>query len=261
MLGAVWFYYMCKLIELLDTVFFVLRKKQNQVTFLHVYHHTMMPFAGFIGTKYLGGLFGWPLIMTPFLHFLVKYRWSHNSPWTHQLLHSCHHVRLLYASCHGSTYAKIFVVETVFDGYANGKDGVHWFERTHLTFLCTFRFNSELSLFTQYKCNFIQVVNILKELLLSCLWMQPSSSTCSLLSTIMRMWRHRKLRWKPMVMLTDMLMGTQMDTRMAMPTDIPTVLYISLTQTVLPMGTLPMVKRKLIKAKLNFILKKLVIAK
>lgn len=55
MLGAVWFYYMCKLIELLDTVFFVLRKKQNQVTFLHVYHHTMMPFAGFIGVKYVGG--------------------------------------------------------------------------------------------------------------------------------------------------------------------------------------------------------------
>ncbi|XP_063705645.1 very long chain fatty acid elongase 7-like [Culicoides brevitarsis] len=55
MLSAVWFYYMCKLIELLDTVFFVMRKKQNQVTFLHVYHHTMMPFAGFIGTKYVGG--------------------------------------------------------------------------------------------------------------------------------------------------------------------------------------------------------------
>lgn len=33
-------YFMIKVIDLLDTVFFVLRKKQNQVTFLHVYHHT-----------------------------------------------------------------------------------------------------------------------------------------------------------------------------------------------------------------------------
>lgn len=55
MASAVWVYYMCKLIELLDTVFFVLRKKQNQITFLHLYHHTMMPFAAFIGTKYLAG--------------------------------------------------------------------------------------------------------------------------------------------------------------------------------------------------------------
>lgn len=55
MASAVWVYYMCKLIELLDTVFFVLRKKQNQISFLHVYHHTMMPFAAFIGTKYLAG--------------------------------------------------------------------------------------------------------------------------------------------------------------------------------------------------------------
>lgn len=55
MAGAVWFYYMCKLIELMDTVFFVLRKKQNQVSFLHMYHHTMMPFAAFIGTKYFAG--------------------------------------------------------------------------------------------------------------------------------------------------------------------------------------------------------------
>lgn len=55
MLSAVWLYYICKLVELLDTVFFVLRKKQNQVSFLHLYHHTIMPFAGFIGVKYFGG--------------------------------------------------------------------------------------------------------------------------------------------------------------------------------------------------------------
>lgn len=55
MARAVWLYYMCKITELLDTVFFVLRKKQNQISFLHVYHHTLMPICGFIGLKYFAG--------------------------------------------------------------------------------------------------------------------------------------------------------------------------------------------------------------
>jgi elongation of very long chain fatty acids protein 7 len=55
MARAVWFYYMCKLTELLDTIFFVLRKKQRQVSGLHLYHHTMMPICSFIGVKYFPG--------------------------------------------------------------------------------------------------------------------------------------------------------------------------------------------------------------
>uniref|UniRef100_A0A3B3S0T6 Elongation of very long chain fatty acids protein n=1 Tax=Paramormyrops kingsleyae TaxID=1676925 RepID=A0A3B3S0T6_9TELE len=39
---VLWWYYFSKLIEFLDTVFFVLRKKNNQITFLHVYHHASM---------------------------------------------------------------------------------------------------------------------------------------------------------------------------------------------------------------------------
>ncbi|KPI98120.1 Elongation of very long chain fatty acids protein 4 [Papilio xuthus] len=35
-------YFLAKQIDLLDTIFFVLRKKDNQVTFLHVYHHCIM---------------------------------------------------------------------------------------------------------------------------------------------------------------------------------------------------------------------------
>ncbi|CAL1286984.1 unnamed protein product [Larinioides sclopetarius] len=34
--------YILKFVDLLDTVFFVLRKKQNQVSFLHVFHHAGM---------------------------------------------------------------------------------------------------------------------------------------------------------------------------------------------------------------------------
>lgn len=34
-----WCYYLLKILDLLDTVFMVIRKKHKQVTFLHVYHH------------------------------------------------------------------------------------------------------------------------------------------------------------------------------------------------------------------------------
>ncbi|XP_034946044.1 elongation of very long chain fatty acids protein 7-like isoform X2 [Chelonus insularis] len=52
---TVWVYFIVKLIDLLDTVFFVLRKKQNQVSFLHVYHHTGMVLGAWGGVKYLAG--------------------------------------------------------------------------------------------------------------------------------------------------------------------------------------------------------------
>ncbi|XP_047020480.1 elongation of very long chain fatty acids protein 7-like isoform X1 [Helicoverpa zea] len=46
------YYFLAKISELLDTIFFVLRKKSNQVTFLHVYHHTLMVAVTWIALKY-----------------------------------------------------------------------------------------------------------------------------------------------------------------------------------------------------------------
>ncbi|KAI1283692.1 Elongation of very long chain fatty acids protein 1 [Halotydeus destructor] len=45
-------YLALKIFDLLDTVFFILRKKDNQVTVLHVVHHSIMPFTAFCGFKY-----------------------------------------------------------------------------------------------------------------------------------------------------------------------------------------------------------------
>ncbi|CAG2110929.1 unnamed protein product [Medioppia subpectinata] len=45
------FYAFTKLFDLFDTVFFVLRKKSNQITFLHVYHHFMVPVLGYMAAK------------------------------------------------------------------------------------------------------------------------------------------------------------------------------------------------------------------
>lgn len=44
-----------KAIELLETVIFVLRKKQNQVSGLHVYHHISTFFLGWYFMKYVSG--------------------------------------------------------------------------------------------------------------------------------------------------------------------------------------------------------------
>ncbi|NWW73866.1 ELOV4 protein, partial [Climacteris rufus] len=50
-----WWFFFSKVLELLDTVFFILRKKQEQVTFLHVYHHGSMLFNWWAGVKYVPG--------------------------------------------------------------------------------------------------------------------------------------------------------------------------------------------------------------
>ncbi|XP_072940391.1 very long chain fatty acid elongase 7-like [Epargyreus clarus] len=48
-------YYLIKYMDLMDTVFFVLRKKTNQVSFLHVYHHTSMVMLSWGSITYLPG--------------------------------------------------------------------------------------------------------------------------------------------------------------------------------------------------------------
>ncbi|XP_020043292.1 very long chain fatty acid elongase 7 isoform X1 [Castor canadensis] len=58
MVHTCWLYYFSKFIELLDTIFFVLRKKNSQVTFLHVFHHTIMPWTWWFGVKFAAGGLG-----------------------------------------------------------------------------------------------------------------------------------------------------------------------------------------------------------
>ncbi|KAK1129252.1 hypothetical protein K0M31_020381 [Melipona bicolor] len=72
MAKAAWWYFIAKLVELLDTVFFVLRKKQNQVTFLHVYHHTITSMFSWGYLKFLpgeqGALIGF---LNTFVHIIM----------------------------------------------------------------------------------------------------------------------------------------------------------------------------------------------
>lgn len=48
--------FILKLIDYLDTVFFILRKKWAQISFLHVYHHIMVSIAGYFFLLYAPGL-------------------------------------------------------------------------------------------------------------------------------------------------------------------------------------------------------------
>ncbi|XP_058818559.1 elongation of very long chain fatty acids protein AAEL008004-like [Topomyia yanbarensis] len=54
-LQLVYYYYLLKVADLLDTVFFVLRKKQTHVSFLHVYHHTGVLLGAYIYARFIPG--------------------------------------------------------------------------------------------------------------------------------------------------------------------------------------------------------------
>ncbi|XP_050682372.1 elongation of very long chain fatty acids protein 7-like [Leptidea sinapis] len=50
-----WWYFFAKFTELLDSVFFVLKKKNSQLTFLHVYHHVVMALYSWSYLKFAAG--------------------------------------------------------------------------------------------------------------------------------------------------------------------------------------------------------------
>ncbi|XP_059156417.1 elongation of very long chain fatty acids protein 4-like isoform X2 [Physella acuta] len=69
---ALWWFYFSKCIEMLDTIFFILRKKNNQVSFLHVYHHATMFPIWYIGVKWVAGgqsFFG--AMINSFIHVIM----------------------------------------------------------------------------------------------------------------------------------------------------------------------------------------------
>ncbi|VVC42056.1 ELO family, conserved site,ELO family [Cinara cedri] len=69
---TVWLFLMSRLLDLLDTIFFVLRKKHNQITFLHVYHHAIVvSLAWFIINFYPGGQGAFFGTVNSFVHVIM----------------------------------------------------------------------------------------------------------------------------------------------------------------------------------------------
>lgn len=111
-------YFLAKITELLDTVFFVLRKKDRQITFLHLYHHTVMPMISWGTTKYYPGGHGTLIgLINSFVHIVMysyyllsamgpqiqKYLWWKKYITQMQMIQFCiaflHSAQLLYTDC------------------------------------------------------------------------------------------------------------------------------------------------------------------
>ncbi|XP_044737650.1 elongation of very long chain fatty acids protein AAEL008004-like isoform X2 [Chrysoperla carnea] len=72
MAKTVWWLFMLKMVDLIETVFFVLRKKKKQISFLHVYHHVSTLSLVWIGAKYFaGGMATFPMLINCFVHVLM----------------------------------------------------------------------------------------------------------------------------------------------------------------------------------------------
>lgn len=72
LIRAHWWYFVSKYIEFLDTFFFVVRKKNNQISFLHVYHHVSMLILQWCLLKFVpGGLCYFGPLLNCFIHSIM----------------------------------------------------------------------------------------------------------------------------------------------------------------------------------------------
>ncbi|KAG5883066.1 hypothetical protein JTB14_030441 [Gonioctena quinquepunctata] len=120
-----WWYYISKYTEFFDTFFFVLRKKNDHITTLHVIHHGIMPMSVWFGVKFTPGghssFFGF---LNTFVHIIMysyyllaalgpqyqKYLWWKKYLTTIQMIQfimvMVHAFQLLFIDCN---YPKAFV--------------------------------------------------------------------------------------------------------------------------------------------------------
>lgn len=74
MVRVAWLFLFSKFIELLDTVFFVLRKKNGQITFLHIFHHSVLPWSWWWGVKFgPGGMGSFHAMINSLVHVIMYF--------------------------------------------------------------------------------------------------------------------------------------------------------------------------------------------
>lgn len=70
----IWVHYNNKYIEFLDSVFMIVRKKDSQLSFLHCYHHCIMPWAWWMVCHFAcGGDAFFGAMMNSFIHVLMYF--------------------------------------------------------------------------------------------------------------------------------------------------------------------------------------------
>lgn len=109
-------YYALKILDLFDTVFFVLRKKGTQISFLHVYPHVAVLLASFIGVSFAPGQV--LNALTPYTILYDRFFASAGGhAWFFGLMNCFVHV-VMYAYYFGSVYSpalkqNLFVKKTI----------------------------------------------------------------------------------------------------------------------------------------------------
>ncbi|XP_029474845.1 elongation of very long chain fatty acids protein 1 [Rhinatrema bivittatum] len=74
MVRVSWLFLFSKFFELLDTVFFVLRKKYSQITFLHIFHHSVLPWSWWWGVKFgPGGMGSFHAMINSLVHVIMYF--------------------------------------------------------------------------------------------------------------------------------------------------------------------------------------------
>ncbi|XP_020505694.1 elongation of very long chain fatty acids protein 1b [Labrus bergylta] len=74
MVRVAWLFWFSKIIELMDTVFFVLRKKHGQITFLHIFHHSFMPWTWWWGICLApGGMGSFHAMVNSTVHIIMYF--------------------------------------------------------------------------------------------------------------------------------------------------------------------------------------------
>ena len=82
-----WYFLLLRLSEVLETIFFVLRKKQDQVTFLHIYHHIYVVAVLWCFSKYSASLNdGFIAVLNSSVHCVM---------YSYYFLSSFHHLKAL----------------------------------------------------------------------------------------------------------------------------------------------------------------------
>ncbi|XP_050436063.1 elongation of very long chain fatty acids protein AAEL008004-like [Adelges cooleyi] len=121
-----WWYYISKFTEFFDTLFFILRKKNQQVSTLHVIHHGCMPMSVWMGMKFApGGHSTFFALLNTFVHIVMyfyymvsamgpqyqKYIWWKKYLTSFQMLQFVcifiHQFQLLFIECN---YPKSFMI-------------------------------------------------------------------------------------------------------------------------------------------------------
>jgi hypothetical protein len=127
-------FYISKFIDFLDTIFFIMRKKNNQITFLHVFHHASIPLTVWIVFRYIpGGQASFLPTFNSLVHFIMyfyylmaamgpqfqKYLWWKKYLTVFQMVQfflvGLHGLQLLFIECNFPTaFSWYALVQTVF---------------------------------------------------------------------------------------------------------------------------------------------------